>query len=508
VLGTTIISSMGTALWTINFSTIFIALSLLLLARYETKKSDTAHPIFLGILFFLAFFSRPSAAAFIVAALAYLLVKERRQFLVAASVSFLLLILFTAWSRLEYGLWQPPYYSIARLQAERVSIWTGLIGNLISPSRGIFVFSPFFLLIIPGVLYVGRKLIRQPLMWMAVSWFVLSLILNARAVVWWGGDSFGPRLMTENVLALVLLVIIIWKAAGSRLERRTKWIAAVFFSVLGLAAIFINSYQGLYNPDMVGWNLFVEHQTLPPQTGLGDIFDWKNPQFLASADHSCRYRYQRIQELLPYESSLEAYRWGEPISHYADQTMDFRREAANEANWRLSTVAASMPEAAPPTYLPQVYLPVLAMSGNKALLVGWQVYDEQKAYRVSICPEAQIFFKLDDVSTSGSYELALSFGALGEQEVRVFVNGTKVDTLAVTNPIDQPQQFTIPFDGALLKPNSMNELSFEFPSSVRPNPGSYQLSAVAFYGAAIYPAGGAPMWPEQPNQEPISAAYP
>jgi hypothetical protein len=59
-----------------------------------------------------------------------------------------------------------------------------------------------------------------------------------------------------------------------------------------------------------------------------------------------------------------------------------------------------------------------------------------------------------------------------------------------------------------LKPNSMNELSFEFPSSVRPNPGSYQLSAVAFYGAAIYPAGGAPMWPEQPNQEPISAAYP
>ncbi|MFN2188305.1 MAG: glycosyltransferase family 39 protein, partial [Candidatus Promineifilaceae bacterium] len=259
VLGTTIISSMGTALWTINFSTIFIALSLLLLARYETKKSDTAHPIFLGILFFLAFFSRPSAAAFIVAALAYLLVKERRQFLVAASVSFLLLILFTAWSRLEYGLWQPPYYSIARLQAERVSIWTGLIGNLISPSRGIFVFSPFFLLIIPGVLYVGRKLIRQPLMWMAVSWFVLSLILNARAVVWWGGDSFGPRLMTENVLALVLLVIIIWKAAGSRLERRTKWIAAVLFSVLGLAAIFINSYQGLYNPDTLGWNLFVEH---------------------------------------------------------------------------------------------------------------------------------------------------------------------------------------------------------------------------------------------------------
>ncbi|MFN2190440.1 MAG: hypothetical protein ACK2T3_16880, partial [Candidatus Promineifilaceae bacterium] len=128
--------------------------------------------------------------------------------------------------------------------------------------------------------------------------------------------------------------------------------------------------------------------------------------------------------------------------------------------------------------------------------------------RVSICPEAQIFFKLDDVSTSGSYELALSFGALGEQEVRVFVNGTKVDALAVTNPIDQPQQFTIPFDGMVLKPNSMNELSFEFPSAVRPNPGSYQLSAMAYHSAAIYPAGNTPKWLEPPNQEPISAAYP
>jgi hypothetical protein len=147
VLGTTIIISMGTAFWTINFSTIFIALCVLLIARYESGKAPTARPVILGLLLFLAFFSRASSAAFIIAAMGYLLVKERRQFLITAVTALLLLLLFIGWSRLEYGTWLPAYYSVARLQAERSPLWVGILGNLISPSRGIFIFSPFLLAI-------------------------------------------------------------------------------------------------------------------------------------------------------------------------------------------------------------------------------------------------------------------------------------------------------------------------------------------------------------------------
>jgi hypothetical protein len=54
ILGTSFISSMGTDLWSLNFSTIFIGLSVLLIAQYESGKAPTARPILLGILFFLA----------------------------------------------------------------------------------------------------------------------------------------------------------------------------------------------------------------------------------------------------------------------------------------------------------------------------------------------------------------------------------------------------------------------------------------------------------------------
>ena len=79
-----------------------------------------------------------------------------------------------------------------------------LLGNLISPSRGIFVYSPVLVLAISGFALAikireGRALhlafgLIVVMHWIAVSHFNM----------WWAGHSFGPRIMT-NVVPLSLL---------------------------------------------------------------------------------------------------------------------------------------------------------------------------------------------------------------------------------------------------------------------------------------------------------------
>lgn len=85
--------------------------------------------------------------------------------------------------------------------------WIGLPGVLASPSRGLFVYCPVLLL---GLAELGRSLVREPRdsVWRFYALAVLALIgLVAVWQVWWGGWSFGPRLLIEATPLLVLFVV-------------------------------------------------------------------------------------------------------------------------------------------------------------------------------------------------------------------------------------------------------------------------------------------------------------
>ena len=67
VLGSSLISILGVALWNLNFTVLIYALVLLHLARHESGKIKAINPFWLGLLLFLAYFARPTAGFFIVA---------------------------------------------------------------------------------------------------------------------------------------------------------------------------------------------------------------------------------------------------------------------------------------------------------------------------------------------------------------------------------------------------------------------------------------------------------
>jgi len=82
------------------------------------------------------------------------------------------------------------------------SLIDGLGGLIVSPGRGLIWYSPVLLLGIVGA-FVGW---RTPLVrWSAVA-ALAYLLLMSRFIDWWGGETFGPRLLIETFPLLIVLL--------------------------------------------------------------------------------------------------------------------------------------------------------------------------------------------------------------------------------------------------------------------------------------------------------------
>lgn len=79
--------------------------------------------------------------------------------------------------------------------------WVGAMGLLISPSRGLFVFSPVVLVALIGVGPALRMLPYHGLGWAFSGCFALYLAY-AVYTVWWGGHSYGPRYLLDFIVCL------------------------------------------------------------------------------------------------------------------------------------------------------------------------------------------------------------------------------------------------------------------------------------------------------------------
>jgi hypothetical protein len=104
----------------------------------------------------------------------------------------------------------------------------GIPGLLISPGRGLLVYSPVLLFAIAGLI-LGRKQLVYRLC--AIS-FCVYVVIVANIFQWWGGEGFGARKLAE---ALPLLAVLLVPAVDAIVVRR-KWmwvyLAALGWSVL------------------------------------------------------------------------------------------------------------------------------------------------------------------------------------------------------------------------------------------------------------------------------------
>ena len=472
VTGSTLISTLATGLWSLNFTAILLAAALLIVVQNEERPlsaesskldqfAESASSLLLGALLFMAFINRASAVALIIPLALYMLWRNWRYAVPALFTAAGLLAIFLVWSNEGLGSWLPIYYSTARLSVERIPIWIGLYGNLLSPSRGIFVFSPFWLLILPGLIIFWSRIKRQPLVFVCLIWFVLHLVLVSRAAKWWGGWSYGPRLLTDVALALVILTFVLWRAFTERIAENkrgtslAKWLLVAAFLALSGVGIYINSYQGLYNKATPRWYSYISPTpAIHTRNSLGDMFRWDYAQWLADDRRVCQIEADKSKTYLDAQlplGQLETDTW---MSFENRDTLDYKAVLRSD------------------------------FGEPRPFFVGWANADRD--WRWSICPQARIIFDLADLETeSTQYDLGIKLYAIVPQRVEVLLNGTELVNADWDRETADNGEVHLTIDSSLLKPGQRNEITFNFPEVDFPSEIDRRLLGIGFAGMKL-----------------------
>ena len=124
--------------------------------------------------------------------------------------------------RVEGGIWETP-------------LLVGCAGNLISPSRGLLVFSPFLIFSVWGMARVWTKDASNLRVFRNLVWVPLVfLLIFGKYTVWWGGNAhYGPRYQIEMLPVLMFFVGLGWPWFSRR-----RWLV-VAFCVLLTYAVFV-----------------------------------------------------------------------------------------------------------------------------------------------------------------------------------------------------------------------------------------------------------------------------
>jgi hypothetical protein len=178
---------------------------------------DSRRPWLLGLCVALAIAIRPTN----IILLPVLLLASRRALIPVAAIGAAVAAYnWIAFHRLTGGY-------AAELKG---SLAGGLAGLLFSPGRGLLIYTPVAIFAVAAFLPRARALREKhrPLVLGATAIVVLHTLLIACWPVWWGGYTWGPRLLSETLAPLTILMAIGLPALAARRWKPLFLTAAIY----------------------------------------------------------------------------------------------------------------------------------------------------------------------------------------------------------------------------------------------------------------------------------------
>ena len=319
VLGSQVWSTASRGLWSHTWELLLIGLVVFLIVEAEETRTQP-RSVLLATLLAWAYFVRPTAGIVIAVVTILLMLYYRRSlvsYLLTLSMWF---VGFVLYSQYNFGKPLPSYYAASRLDFRVFG--DALAGNLISPSRGLLIYSPWILFTAYLLIRYGRNLNNQRLLWLSLAVLLGQLAVVSAFPFWWGGVSYGPRLTTDLVPWLVLLNIIgvraMLKSRGQQTSSQFAFKAELVAGALLLVFSIGVHAGGAISDSTVRWNDY-------PKDDVGmraKIWDWHQAQFLAGLVPPMHPReYPRIDGEMIDLGASAADRflwlgWGRPENHF------------------------------------------------------------------------------------------------------------------------------------------------------------------------------------------------
>lgn len=176
------------------------------------------------------------------------------------------------WNQIAFGNAFEQGYGPKPFETAPSDIARGLYGLLLSPSRGLLVYTPYLAFALAALALAWRRPgdVAPRLRGLSLVWLA-TLLLYASYEEWWGGRVFGARFLDD--LAPVLFVALAWGISQGLLARVA---ARVVFWVLAAWSLLLFSAASLvYSNER--WDLLPQNVNLAPHR----LFDWSDPQWLA-----------------------------------------------------------------------------------------------------------------------------------------------------------------------------------------------------------------------------------
>ena len=283
--GTPAWSTASRVLWQHGPSMLAIAATMYLLVR--GRRTPWMLPM-AGFTCACAYTFRPTNSLWVMLVSGYVLWCHPRQFwkylLCAAPVA----AAFLAYDYTTYGKLLSAYYE-PRVTPLPWSILipayrNAMAGTLVSPSRGLLVYSPMFLFSFWGLWLAVRQRWELRLSLILVCYSVGLWLVVCLPGGWWdwfGGWCYGPRMLSDLSPILIFFLIPVFRLWHVWLQKNEpawrSFVVMGVFTVLAAISCVIHS-QGALTRATHHWN---EQPAITEQM----LWDWRDPQFLRGFRH-------------------------------------------------------------------------------------------------------------------------------------------------------------------------------------------------------------------------------
>ncbi len=270
-LGSSVWSTVSCGFWQHGPSMFLLALVLyiLLLAKERPQLIQ-----YVGIPLALSYVMRPTNALPIAVFTLYVWWKYRECFLRYLLLCSIVAVPFVLFNVLMYHSLLSQYYTPGSAGITR-EVPRAILGMLVSPSRGLFVFSPVLLFALYGIV-LKLKLRRFEALDGCILIIPIGHLFGVALSnpMWWGGWSFGPRLMSDVTPFLAYFIILVLEDSWN--WKRAK--AGFMWTALALTLAFSSfvHFAGATSPHGWSWNYLptnVDRDT-------ARLWDWNDSQAL------------------------------------------------------------------------------------------------------------------------------------------------------------------------------------------------------------------------------------
>jgi hypothetical protein len=268
-LCTSMWSTATRALWQHGPLVLMLVIAMLLLVRAR-RRPELIQYVALPLA--MAYLIRPTALVPITVLSIYVLLFHRAWFVRYLCWGLVVAIPWIAYNVTIYGRLLPACYTEAAFSAQTRFV-EGLLGNLVSPSRGLFVFSPVLLFAPSGFVLAMRDRAARPLIFAYGAIVVLDSIVIGAANMWWAGHAFGPRFTTDIVPFFVYFTAFNFRLPETTRPRTRRAVFATI-GVLAMVSLTIHA-NGAMNYATWQWNVIPKN--IDDHTYRA--WDWRDPQF-------------------------------------------------------------------------------------------------------------------------------------------------------------------------------------------------------------------------------------